>query len=436
MMPKLMILLTTALSLFGLISISPDTSVALDNVVQNTPFFLPYEGSNQVSDIVVDGAGGVHVSYKSKYSVGGITPIYYAYCATNCDVFANWTTVTVGDARLGVAAALAVTPAGQPRLVWYYQQTTLGDGDYIYAACDVNCLDAANWSQVTVATTKSSSRRNLTLTPQGQPRFVYTDISSFPPHKGLFYAYCDVNCTVLANWSETQINAATEFYDIDLIADSAGKLHLLYNFDNSTAEYVQCAADCDNPANWIGEQLYAIGLEADLSLAITDNNQPRFAIYTGSLDHQTYYAWCDTDCATSTTSWQNWGVGLADYEGEELDLALDGQNRPHLVYHSQNLSLGYAACTADCDSTQSVWQNEYVETAAELNVLEPPPPGCSLSTWDVGERPSIALDNMGISFMSYDATQMLGGCTDIQRVRLTAVEVTVSFSVYLPTIVR
>ena len=437
MTKKLMILLITAVTIILLSFFQGTGRAANGRSTQTTsPIFLPDEGNNHVSSMAVDAAGGIHISYKSQYAVGGITPIYYAYCAANCNLPANWTAVTVGDANLGAAAVLALTPAGQPRLLWTYQQTALGDSDYVYAACDSNCLNAGSWSQITVATTASSSRRNLTLTPQGQPRFVYTDISSYPPHSGLFYVYCDANCAVLTNWSEAQISTATTFYDINLTADAAGKLHLLYNFNNSAAEYAQCASDCANPLNWNGVQLYTIGVNADLSLAITDNNQPRFAVYTGSVDNQTYYAWCDAACGSASGNWQRSAVGLADFEGKELALVLDNDNQPHLLYHSQNLSLGYAACTADCDSAQSAWTYEYVETAAQLNALEPAPPGCTLSSWDAGGLPSAAVNATGTLFVSYDAAQMLAGCTDVKKVRFAVVGGTGSFSVYLPAIIR
>ncbi len=175
MTKKLMILLTTAVILPLLLSHSQRTSGAESSI----PIFLPYESNNNVSDMEIDADGGIHISYKSQYAVNDITPIYYAYCAADCDAPANWTTVTVGNAKLGAPAVLSLTSSGQPRLLWSYQQTALGDEDYIYAACDSGCLNAGNWSQVTVATTASSSRRNLTLTPQGQPRFV----THTPRHK-------------------------------------------------------------------------------------------------------------------------------------------------------------------------------------------------------------------------------------------------------------
>jgi hypothetical protein len=74
-----------------------------------------------VSDLVMDGESGLHVSYKSPFTVGDIVPVYYAYCPADCDQPANWTAVTVGDAGLGAAGTLAVTADGRPRLVWYYQ---------------------------------------------------------------------------------------------------------------------------------------------------------------------------------------------------------------------------------------------------------------------------------------------------------------------------
>ncbi len=395
------------------------------------PFFLPHDDSARVSETAVDAAGGVHVAYKSLYDVNGITPVYYAYCSANCDQVANWSSVVVGDARLGSAPALAVTATGQPRLVWTYRTTTLGDDHYVYAACDSNCLTAANWSEVELLTS-STSRRNLTLTPQGQPRFLYVDFDSL--HKGLFYAYCDANCTVGGNWSEVKLSTAVQFYDINFMADDSGVLHLLYNFDNGTVEYGRCGASCGTAVNWSSLPLYNIGVNADISLALTDQNQPRLAVYTGAIDHKAYYGWCDSDCVADVGNWSNWSVGLAEFEGEQLDLALDGQNQPHLVYHSQSLALGYAACTSDCESSGSVWQNQLIETAVDLNATEPAPPGCTLSSWNVGELPSVALDGQDQLYVSYDAIQGLGGCTDVARVRLATVGVEAQFSLYLPLV--
>ena len=77
-------------------------------------------------------------------------------------------------------------------------------------------------------------------------------------------------------------------------------------------------------------------------------------------------------------------------------------------------------------------------TASELNALEPASPGCSLQSWDVGQSPSIALDDGGNVFIGYAATQHLEGwgCNDVKRARFAMVGSTTLFNLYLPLVVR
>jgi hypothetical protein len=399
----------------------------------------PFKGNNATgASIAVDSAGGIHLGFSAYTSVGGAWPAYYAFCASNCNTAANWTTVAVGDiGAWGGYTRLALDAAGHPHLLWFNETSISGPSVFQYAECNANCTTAANWTKVNAATTASvvgpSDSRYFALDGQGRPRFVYTDTDS--NHRGTYYAYCESACTSNSNWHEVQIDSAYLLYEFSLVFDTANGAHLAYRNATGftdTLDYAECASGCSTAANWNSVTLTDLGSGEALSLRVDGSNRPRLAFYTGYFgssdpnNNLLVYAWCDTAC-TQDANWDNSTLGLPAYFGAEVDLVLDQQGYPHLAYYvddvsGSNYGLSYAACTADCETQAATWHAQMVETSDELDASDPVPvkSECSISSWlEVGRNPSLALDASGRPRVGYTAKHYQGGsCSSQSDLRL------------------
>ncbi len=422
----------------------------------------PFKNNNtDGASVVVDATGGIHMGFTAYTSVGGAWPAYYAYCASNCATAANWTTIVVGDVGTwGGYTRLALDAAGQPRLLWFNETSISGPGVFQYAECNSACTNPASWTKINAASTASvvgpSYSRYFALDQQGHPRFIYTDTDSY--HSGTYYAYCDSACsTAAANWHEVQISNAYLLYEFSLVFDTANGVHLAYRDATGSPDslgYAECSTTCSNAANWNSTSLIDLGSGAAFSLRVDAQHRPRLAFYTGYLgasdpnNRVLVYAWCNTAC-TQDSNWDNYALGLPAYYGAEVDLALDQQGHPQVAYYVDDVSnsiygLGYAACTANCETQSAAWQAQMVETSDELDASDPVPvkSGCSISSWlEVGRVPLLALEAGSHPRIGYTAQHYQGGtCTiqsDLRLVRFALVnKVNLNERIYLPLILR
>jgi hypothetical protein len=401
------------------------------------------------ASVAVDAAGGVHVGFSAYTSVGGAWPAYYAYCASNCANSASWTTTSVGNLGVwGGYTRLALDAAGHPRLLWYSQTSVSTPGVFQYAECNTACTNSANWAKVTLATASDypSYSRYFALDQQGRPRYLYTDTTT--DHTGTYYDYCDANCTSAAQWHEVQINSAFLLYDFSLVFDSTGGAHVAYrdatNYPDNLG-YAECTA-CSNAAGWHSTLLVSMGSGAVFSLRLDAQNRPRLAFYTGYLgsgdpnNDLLEYVWCNATCIQEA-NWYNYALGLPANYGAEMDLALDQQGHPHVAYYVDNAStsygLGYAVCTANCETNTAAWQSQFVETSDNLDASDPIPvkSGCSISSWlEVGLTPSLTLDAAGNPRIGYTAKHYQGGtCTISEDIRLVRFALAGSTTPPVPT---
>ncbi|MEZ4678085.1 MAG: hypothetical protein R2932_28090 [Caldilineaceae bacterium] len=79
---------------------------------------------------------------------------------------------------------------------------------------------------------------------------------------------------------------------------------------------------------------------------------------------------------------------------------------PHIAYTDQTAGgLGYAWCTADCESDNATWQHKVVESATVLHDDWPVaiPLTCDGGLWH-GLTPVLALDQLDKPHVAYDTT--------------------------------
>lgn len=191
-------------------------------------------------------------------------PAYYAYSAANCTSAARFTILALGD---GVDyAALALDPAGRPRLLLRVPAQSGLTFVFQYWACDSNCLARAHWTSGDIGYTYRRQVgwvepfiRSFALNHLRRPRFVYYDAGADyeDPHWGAFYAYCDSTCTSAANWYETRLLDDSHASDFALAFSPTGQPRLVYGtYDSNTmvqqVAYAECNQNCHAAANCPG----------------------------------------------------------------------------------------------------------------------------------------------------------------------------------------
>ncbi len=414
--------------------------------------------------LALDSSGGVHAGYLAYTPVAGAWPVYYGYCASQCNNASHWTSIVAGNAGMwGGYARLALDPAGHPRMMWYSQVSISVNGIYRYAECNTSCTDPTHWTSVDLASIalSPSFSRYFELDGQGHPRFVYHDTGV--NHTGTYYDYCDASCTSANQWHEVQISTDYLTYDYSLAFDTSGGAHIAYRDAIAYPDrlgYIQCTTACTKAASWTSTVLlnkpawgYAFSLRLDAQ------DQPRLALYFGDLgsgdphNDLLSYWWCNSNCA-QTANWFYYSLGLPAKYGEEVDLALDAQGLPHLAYYVDAIvngssvnGIGYAACTANCESANSNWQTQFVETTNDLDTSDPVPlvSGCTLSYWLEDHSPSLVLDSGGNPRIGYTALHYQGGkCTIHEDIRLnrftlagsSTPPVTSKYKVFLPGVMK
>lgn len=399
--------------------------------------FADTEWKTSNASAVTDADGGMHLGYLYYEAVdqGENAPTYgvYLYCASDCEDGANWNGVGFGNHVTEIQVAL--TPNGEPRVLYRQVAGERNGNDFFYGECNQVCTDPAQWLVTQVATNSGMSieelnddglpQRYFALDPEGRPRFVYGDRDTWrePDHLGTFYAFCDSDCTNASNWFETQINKdnggqgpyrAEKFHYPSLTFTATGQPRVVADGISMQDEfflyYLSCNGDCGDPFNWISTPLFARGSGVNVSydVAVDAQGRPRIAFYEGAqLEGKgdvLWYGWCDEACADGA-NWQRYELGLGWGEGQTPDLELDASGKPRIAYvlRSQG-GLGYGRCDDDCETMGAQWQHQVVETNNDLVALWPMahPQHCDGGIWE-GATPSLSLDQSGNALIGYDA---------------------------------
>jgi hypothetical protein len=403
-------------------------------------------------NLVMDASGVLHAGFTAYSPISGKWPAYYATCTSSCASASGWSTVVVGDVgAFGGAARVAVNSAGHPSLMWFNQTSAGSYGSFYYAECSSSYGSGGTWTSVKLYTTGANpeNSRYFTLNKNGSPRFVYKELrSSDPTHNNIYYAFCSAACTAGANWSHLLIDSTFLPYSFSLALDASGGAHLAFRDSSGSSPrliYQECPVNCTTTP-WNASIYFTIPTGSGISFALSLDPQghPRLAFYSGYLGNGNvnndllYYLWCDSGC--SGNGWDGYSFAFPAGYGETVDLAVDAQGYPRLAYSIDSIAtstygLGYAACTANCDTSTPIWQDQLVETSDDLDASDPIPvaQGCTLSVWlEVGLYPSLVLDADGKPYIGYDASHDQGGSCSI-HVDMNLVRIAASGNGLLPT---
>jgi hypothetical protein len=409
---------------------SPVGSISLARFAEQT-----WKTSN--ANVSVDGNGGVHVAfyyYESTFDERP-TAAVYAYCPSQCDQSDRWQQVQLAEQVNEVQ--LALNAAGKPRLLIRRNSEVYANGqDYLFASCDDNCTTIGGWTLTLIASSFGTNmlemqddelpQRTFALDPAGRPRFVYLDNNHqvSPNHRGVFYLFCDSQCTNRSQWQEVRINTVVEqpqyrdenFYYPALTFTADGKPRLATaDFsaldDSSGLAYIACDDNCGDPASWRKVILAARGggAEPSADIAVDADGRPRIAFYQEALlDNQgkrLFYLWCNDNCLDAA-NWQQRDLGLNSFDGQEPDLQLDGSGRPRIAYADWNSGgLGFAWCDVACDAANAQWNHQLIETRTDLGTawnVPFPRDHCDAGLWN-SLTPTLFLAG-DKAHVAYDAT--------------------------------
>jgi len=388
-------------------------------------FFLPTgEPDNTAApSIEVDAQGGMHAVYPA-YAGGNA---YYAYCAADCRGQEDVEVVMFPTDGTVANAMLALDSSGHPRvLLSAYQKL-------YYATCDKGCTRVSGWKVDEILDHEGDrevSGEALALDASGRPRFLmhtyraYLGIGQKPPKT--WYATCDADCGDAASWSYSEI--AQEIWEgTSLRFDRAGAAHVATVIDinegdqagKKLAAYFECAGTsaCAAGDDWNGigfvkpyeSEYEAVSMKPTVSLALTRAGAPRVVVL-GENDGKPkniIYFQCDQDCTND--HWQGAVVSDHDQIDAGLDLALDGNDHPRLVY-TLDYNIGLAYCDSEpCGGPSSNWDLTKVELggdipADEIFLWE----NCTVGAWFL-HSPSLALTKDGKPRVGYQARDISGG---------------------------
>lgn len=385
-------------------------------------FFLPTgaEARNTVNPTIeTDAQGDLHMVYPA-YAIGDA---FYAFCNSACKSQSDVKTVKLETTGTVANAMLALAPDGKPHvLLSTYQRV-------YYAACAGDCTQRSGWTLDVIV--EHDAEREVTgeafaFTPGGKPRFVmhtyraFLGIGQKPP--ATWYMTCDSDCGDAASWSEHQI--ATQIWQestLRFTADGSPRLATVATVEDESGKrdigaYVECNGACTDGDDWIGAGLFPAYsnrtvelIDPAISMALTSAGAPRIAIL--GLNDQgkrnMVYFECDADCASGAGFR---GTGLIESEalGAGLDIVVDAQDRPRLVYTASS-SILLARCDERCTDPEGPWKLTKVELGSDMKPDEVIPyPNCTVAAWFL-RHPSLALGQGGMPRVVYRAEDISGG---------------------------
>ncbi|HET7543045.1 MAG TPA: hypothetical protein VFK05_24400 [Polyangiaceae bacterium] len=388
-------------------------------------FFLPTgEPDNTAApSIEVDAQGGTHAVYPA-YAGGNA---YYAYCPADCRGESDVKVVTLPTEGTVANAMLALDSNGRPRVLLSAFQKLY------YASCDSGCTSANGWKIDEILDhdgDREVSGEALALDPSGHPRFLmhtyraYLGIGQKTPKT--WYATCDSACGEAASWSYSEI--AQEIWEgTSLRFDRAGGAHIATVINVNEGEragqklsaYLECKGECTTEDDWNGigfikpyeSATDAVTVRPTVSLALTRAGAPRVVVLgenEGKPKNIIYFQ-CDQDCAHD--NWQGAVVSNHDQIDAGLDLALDANDHPRLVY-TLNYNIGLAYCDSEpCGGPAANWDLTKVELSGDI----PPDEiflweNCTVGAWFL-HSPSLALTKDGKPRVGYQARDISGGVT-------------------------
>ncbi len=276
-----------------------------------------------------------HISYSVSNSGDAPDYLYHAHLDGG-----DWLTQTVATAGYIGDNALALSSAGDPRII--YDAIDGNDERLGYA-----WWDGIQWQNETLATSDNSiAALSLALDGSDVPHASYY----LNADESMHYAHWD------GTWQfetvESGLSLEGEISSLSL--DGPGQPHLLYLLENATLRYAHQVG-----AAWQTENVVQGGDPGRYSSTVLDQAERPHVIYTDQDRMQLRYAaWDDAAWQTQAVDQGDW-----DYAFYYAGLALDGAGHPHIAYNKNSVFWGNELRYARWDG--ATWQ---IQTVLSKNV--------------------------------------------------------------------
>ncbi len=319
--------------------------------------------------LAIDRMARAHAIWTSR-EIGSInmdapSVLNYATCASGCTSTSRWQSGAIlqGATVEGPKGrALAVDSDGLPRAVVH-----VGAQGLYFASCESACTLGDSWTY-TPLSEWTAVRVSLEFAGKA-PRLAY--IAQPVSEHFLYYRECSSSCGVAASWSsEIGLYYANHSASLRLTADGSPRLAFNQGYSedpaakayNNKTYYAWCSSGCASPASWSGVEVPTGDLESinggpGPSLAVRSDGRPVIAFLAADSTRGFSAIACESDCEAESARWSQaelldstelltaeaaapppicssgaGGSGFWVNVGENPQLALDGQDRLHVIY--------------------------------------------------------------------------------------------------------
>ncbi len=275
----------------------------------------------------------------------------YATCNANCTSPTSWTMTPVSQQVQDIPARRSsylhsyfrLDSLGNPSFVYSDSQENLTHNGMFFRTCFSNCTNPLSWAEV-LLDPSGGFPVSLALSPTGQPRLMYTFLNFVTNTSVVNYAQCNTNCLTHSNWSaktlfDSGVNSTSARYNLQ--TDSNGNPRAILfsgdmtnpSFTSSTLYYLSCDLTCTGSSTtWTTQAISAL-----MSLPAGYGATPQLRIDSADLPHLTFaaagngvaYGWCTTSCQSPTGNWK--------YEMVESASSLAG-NYPVVPFYNCTIS--------------------------------------------------------------------------------------------------
>ena len=263
-----------------------------------------------------------------------------------------WATVSVDTSSVGKYTSIAVDSNDVVHISYY--DTSFRD--LKYATCSAVCSQASSWTTLTIDSTGIVGHTSSIAIDSSDTIHISYRASQLGNIK---YATCSSSCSTVSSWTTTTIDNSGDATDPSIVVDSNDDVHIAYRISTSTPYtsylmHTTCSLSCSSAASWTSTVVTsATGHYSYISIAVDSNDgvhisyakqRPGTSGYR-SLD----YATCSSSCS-STSSWTNIIVDDPPYGATYNSIAVDSNDRVHIVYHQSGVGHGLRHITLDASS--------------------------------------------------------------------------------------
>lgn len=192
-------------------------------------------------------AGTTHIAYVTIEA-----QLRYTVCAGGCENPSAWHATTVDSVGSTFETQVGVDGSGTVHIV--YVASDQSGGEHLkHARCSAACDISTNWQTSTIG---PGSLPSLTVDASGELHLAYVDSTGH----GIRVAHCPTGCAGGTAWQASSIvvgaNDGPRVWDVALIAQHAGKLHLAYSasrFDSVHYDVIRlgsCTSSCLTSQSW------------------------------------------------------------------------------------------------------------------------------------------------------------------------------------------